>query len=138
VRRLVLLLPLLALAGCGGGHSDPIAKGDAICKDIEKQVLALKRPATLGQVRGYVARSTQIAREGVAKLRALDVPARKRAALNEYLGIAQQVIDLSTQSGAAALAGDAGRQQQLTAQAAQLRPRATAAARRVGFTSCSQ
>jgi hypothetical protein len=132
LRRLVLLAPL-AVLGCGGGHSDPVAKGDAVCRDVNTKIKALGQPTTPTEVRRYVTKSIAIERDGLERLRAVNVP--KAAA---YEKVVAKLIQLSSQAGNAVIAGNAGRQQQLVAQAAALRPLAVATAKRAGLRDCSK
>jgi hypothetical protein len=136
LRRLALLAPLLLL-GCGG-NSGPAAKADAICRDVSGKLNALGQPKTRADVAKYVAQSQAIERDGVRRLKALAVPADKRAAFTAYESAVERLVVLSRQTASAVIANDAARQQQLTAQATPLRQQAIAAAKRAGFKDCSR
>jgi hypothetical protein len=137
LRRLALLTPLVLL-GCGGGKSDPVAKADAICRDVSGKITALDQPQTRADIAKYVAKSQAIERDGVNRLKALTPPKDKRAAFTAYENAIDRLVVLSRQTASAVIANDASRQQKLTAQAAPLRQQAIAAAKRAGFKDCSQ
>jgi hypothetical protein len=137
LRSLVLLAPLVLL-GCGGGKSDPVAKADAICRDVSGKITALDQPQSRADVAKYVAESQAIERDGVKRLKALTPPNDKRAAFTAYEGAIGRLVDLSRQTASAVIANDAARQQQLTAQAGPLTLQAVAAAKRAGFKDCSR
>jgi hypothetical protein len=139
---LALLLVPLVVAGCGGGghntKQDLIAKGDAICHDVNAKVNALGRPTSRTQIVAYVAKGEVIEREGLKRFKALKAPAAQRADLTAYENAVAQAIALSGRVGAVAAAGNAAQTQQLLGQAAPLHQRAVAAARRIGFKECSK
>jgi hypothetical protein len=140
---LALLLVPLAIAGCGGGagpttKQDLVAKGDAICHDVNAKVNALGRPKSRSEIAGYVAKGEAIERDGLKRFNALKVPAAQRADLTAYENAVTQAIALSARVGALASAGNAAQTQQLLAEAAPLHQQAVAAARRIGFKECSK
>jgi len=142
LQPLALVLVPLAVAGCGGGKhntkQDLIAKGDAICHDVNAKINALPKPKSRTQIVAYVAKGEVIERDGVKSFQALKVPAAQKADVAAYVGAVQQAIALSARVGAVAAAGDAAQTQQLLAQATPLHQQAVAAAQRIGFKECSK
>jgi hypothetical protein len=132
LRRLILLAPL-ALIGCGGGHSDPVAKADAVCRDVNTKLRALGQPTTPTEVRRYVSKSIAIERDGLKRLRAANVPKA-----GPYEKVIEKLIELSAQVGDAVISGNAARQQRLTSESAALGPLAKATARQAGLEDCSK
>jgi hypothetical protein len=132
LRRLILLAPL-ALIGCGGGHSDPVSKGDAVCRDVNSKLRALGQPTTPTEVRSFVTKSLAIERDGLKRLRAANVPKA-----GPYEKVIEKLIQLSAQVGDAVISGHAARQQRLTSESAARKPLATATARRAGLKDCSK
>jgi hypothetical protein len=140
-RSLVLAVPLV-VAGCGGGgHStkqELISKGDAICRDVDAKIKALKTPTTPAEIAKYVSKGQAIERDGLTRLRRLEAPKDLRASLDVYETTVGRAIGLAGKIGAAASSNDAARQQQLQAQAAPLHQTSVAAGRRIGFKDCSK
>lgn len=92
MKRLVLLLLLATLTGCGGsstgrsGNGDKaayIAKAEAICSAAVAKQKALKPPGTVDALAPYVSDVVGVAVQATRELSALRPPAADRAALQE-------------------------------------------------------
>jgi len=71
------------LVGCGSGGklsaSDYRTQGDASCTDAHKRLLAVRAPASAGEVNGYLQKELAIAQEAQSRFAALHPPSSLQA-----------------------------------------------------------
>jgi hypothetical protein len=93
VKRVLLVLPLIACAACSGGSSsssgaskvDYLRKAEAICTKANADQKALKTPTSAAQLSPYVDAVVQIADTSTTALAALTPPKADAAALQSHV-----------------------------------------------------
>jgi hypothetical protein len=140
---LIGLAAAIALAGCGGGgerltRGELISQGDQECREQgqrERQIGAFRDASSLA-ARGD--RLLAADREAFRRFRQLHPPDDVQGDFDAYVKLIGDTLTVETRLVDAAKRGDTTelRRQILEQQA--LRPRLSAAARKVGFKVCSQ
>ncbi len=133
----------LGVAGCGGGgnrlsKADLVKQGDQLCRAqraADQKIGATRTVKTLAAKGDQLLASDRAALDRFAKLRP---PSDLQGDFDSYVTLLRQSLAAEVQLVQAARKSNVAalRQQILALQAA--RPRLTAAARKVGFRSCSQ
>lgn len=92
MKRVLVLVPLLALTACGGGSSSKLSakdgylvKAEAICSKANADQKALKTPAGQGELSAYVDAVVKIAETSTTALSALTPPAKDKADLEKHV-----------------------------------------------------
>lgn len=137
---------LLLLAACGGGDdggerlskSEWIEQADAICAQADEDVDALTEPSTLDEIPEFTETASEISREALTELRALQPPEEDQATVDEMLDLVEQQIELGEQIGEAASDGDQEEVQRLAAEAEPLEAEANEKARQYGLEDCGE
>jgi hypothetical protein len=137
---------MLLLAGCGGGgdggerlsKDEWIEEADAICARADEEVGALTEPSTLDEIPEFTESASEISREALADLRALQPPEEDQATVDEMLDLVEQQIELGEQIGEAARDGDQEEVQRLAAEAEPLEGEANEKARQYGLEDCGE
>ena len=91
--KLLLVLPLVAVAACSGGSSSEVAakrsayvqQAEAICKKANADQSALKKPSTAKQLSPYVDAVVQIADRSTTALLKLTPPKEDQKALDQHV-----------------------------------------------------
>ena len=133
----------LGVAGCGGGgnrlsKADLVKRGDQLClaqRAADQKIGATQTVKTLAAKGDQLLASDRAALDRFAKLRP---PSDLQADFDSYVTLLRQSLDAEAQLVSAARTSNVAalRKQILVLQAA--RPRLAAAARKIGFQSCSQ
>lgn len=100
-RALLLLLALIALAGCGesGGNGQALtreqyaAKADAICGKYKRQTETLGRIATSADLAAAADKVLSVLNKERGELRALEPPADEQATANAWLDQLDVIVD---------------------------------------------
>ncbi|MBD0317174.1 MAG: hypothetical protein ICV71_01525 [Thermoleophilia bacterium] len=134
-----------ATASCSGGGGDGrlsreefIRRADAICTDYDARLARLGNPASIEELGKLAARALPIAREGVAKLRALEPPETLEGDVDRWLARNDENVASIAAIGDAARADDATRVQELASAATANERKADALARRLGLRACAK
>lgn len=143
--RLVLLLPLAALAvACGGDGDDRLSrevlasKVNAICAKFDRQLTALGDPSSIDEVAEFARKATGLAREGVAELRSLEPPEEDEQQYDRFLAEGDRVVELSSRLEKAARDADAEELEQILREAQESERRSDRVARDLGFVECAE
>ena len=136
---------MLLLAACGGddgrerlSKSEWIEQADAICAEADEGVDALTEPSTLDEIPEFTESASEISREALADLRALQPPEEDQATVDGMLDLVEQQIELGEQIGEAASDGDQEEVQRLAAEADPLEAEANERARQYGLEDCGE
>jgi hypothetical protein len=137
-----LILAALALGGCAGGDDGPTRAGWAgeandVCRTYERRIEALGSPTTADEAETFIRRALPLAREELAKLRAIDRPAGDDARIEQMLGAVDDGIGALDDVLRAREAGDEAAAADATARGRQAADRANGIARRLGATVCA-
>jgi hypothetical protein len=153
MRRPVPLLAATALlAACGSGddpgptRADYIKRADAICaksnRELAETNLRLAEQARtakrLSVFTENLEEGNQIAREGLQRIRRIEVPRGAEDEVERVFRSRQYQLDLIDQLTAAARREDAGKFAQLSGQIQRARQQAQLRARRFGFKVCGR
>jgi hypothetical protein len=142
----VLIVVTVAAAGCGGSSSssssvssaDYVAGAERICNTVNGQIAALPKIKTVQDLLTTGPKEVQLARQGVAKLKALPAPEAKKAAVSQYVATLEQETTLSGKLIAAFEARDATALRHIEAQSRVAQAQAHTRARALGLTACAR
>lgn len=144
MRRVTLVVVVLALAGCGGGDGGPrlsrdafIVKANALCAKVEAQQKALAAPTTLAEIPGYVDTALPILDAGVNELRALRPPENMQEGVDDWLATTDETRNVLRSLKKAALANDAAAARAAGSEGQAVDDRRDAQARALGLTACA-
>ncbi|MEX2194404.1 MAG: hypothetical protein WD844_03885 [Thermoleophilaceae bacterium] len=138
---LIVLVPLLVLAGCGDdgvSREDYIADADALCERLNEQIEDVNqpRPTNLGELRELLDDAIEVTREGIAELEELDPPEEVDDDVDDFLDSArdqEQLLENARDAGSFEEGGQILRER--------LPPVAEArrdAAEEIGFEECGR
>lgn len=99
---LLLLVPLLALAACGGddgdgsSRDDYIAAADAICERLNEDIAEANesRPSNLAELRALLDRGLEVTREGFDEFEQLDPPEELEDEVDDFLDSAREQAEV--------------------------------------------
>jgi len=152
----------LAFAGCGGGSSTsttgasgasgasgstPLSQGDfvsqanAVCKEENAKVAALKAPTATSSIQDQIPTLEQniaIANDTYTKLSAITPPSNLQAKYAAYLSGGKGQIALANQLLDAAKANDTSKLQQIAAKINAGKAQSDAQAKALGLTECAK
>ena len=133
---------VLLLAACGGDGGEQLSKdewleqADAICAQADEDVEALTEPTKLDEIPEFTDTASEISRDALSNLRALQPPEEDQATVDEMLDLVEQQIEIGEQIGEAAADGDQEEVQRLAAEAEPLENEANEKARQYGLDDC--
>ena len=135
------LLPVLALAGCGGGgggltKKQLVAKGDAICLRVNRQVAKEPDPKTVADLQRLAKRTVELSDPAIKDMEALDPPSELKSDFARFVASLKHQRDLTKQIGDAAGAGDTAKVQQIGAQAQKAQGDYKKLSAKIGFQQC--
>lgn len=144
--RLLVLLPLAALAvACGGGGDDDrltkeelATRVNAICARVERQLDRLGEPSSLAEVAEFAGKATGFARKGVDDMRALRPPEDLESRYERFLDQGEQTVQLSIRLKNAAEEEDVEEFDKILEEAREVARRSETIARGLGFTECAE
>jgi hypothetical protein len=142
IAALAALLDLGPFGGGGGelSKADFIAKGDAICKDAHDQFAQLQKspPTDAAEAVALTQRLIEISENELNAIRDLDAPAEVRPALDRYLRVREQGIDVLRQGLEAAQKKNAQAYAAAQAKITAGQVHRLKLAQAVGFSECSR
>src|SRR5215210_3402637 len=132
-----LLVPAL-VAGCGGGlsKSELVAKGDAICARVNKQIAKEPDPKTAADLERLAKRTVEISGPAIEDMEALDPPSELEDEFEKFVASLKRQRDLTKQIGAAAGAGDTAKVQRIGADAQKAQAEYASVTKKIGFKEC--
>ena len=152
----------LAVAGCGGGsststtgasgasgasgsaplsQSEFVSQANAVCKEQNDKVAALKAPTATSSVQDQIPTLEQniaIANDSYTKLSAITPPSNLQAKYSAYLSDGKGQIALANQLLDAAKANDTNKLQQIAAKINAGRAQTDSEAKALGLTECAK
>ena len=138
-RAAVALLPVLA-AGCGGGgelsRSELVAKGDAICDRVNRQIAKQPDPKTVGDLERLAKRTAAISGPAIDDMEALEPPSELQADFDKFVASLKRQRDLTRRIGDAAASGDTAKVQQIGADAQKAQAEYQRLTGKIGFKEC--
>jgi hypothetical protein len=132
------VLPLLALTGCGGGLSkkELVAKGDAICARVNKQIAKEPDPKTVKDLQRLAKRTVQLSDPAIKDMEALDPPSELKKDFASFIASLKHQRDLTKAIGAAAGAGDNAKIQTIGRDAQKAQADYGRLSKKIGFKQC--
>ncbi|MEO8690139.1 MAG: hypothetical protein ABI611_18225 [Solirubrobacteraceae bacterium] len=134
----VSLLALPLVAGCGGGLSKQqlVAKADAICTRVNKQVAKEPDPKTTKDLERLAKRTVEISDPALKDMEALKPPSNLESDFKKFVAVLKKQRDLTKKIGAAAGKGDTAQVQKIGAQANKAQDEYHRLTGRIGFKEC--
>ena len=132
-------LLLLVLAGCGGDaltKKQLVAKGDAICARINKQVAKEPDPKTAEDLERLANRTVEISDPAIKDMEALEPPDELEKDFDAFVKSLKEQRDLTKQIGEAAGAGDNEKIQKIGTDAQKAQAGYQKLADKIGFKEC--
>lgn len=133
------LLLLLLLAGCGGGglsKNQLVAKGDAICTRVNKQVAKQPDPKSGQDLARVAAAVVKVSDPAIKDMEALDPPSDLKDTFTKFVADLKRQRDLTKQLGEASGSGDTAKVQKIGTQARTAQTTYRAHAKKIGFKVC--
>lgn len=117
-----------------------LSRGDEVCREAHDEFLDIQRsaPRTASDAEAIAEALIEVAEEETAALRELDPPAGLATRLESYLDEREQGIELLRTGLAAAQDEDVRAYEAAQAKLARTQPKRLRAARKVGFSECSE
>jgi hypothetical protein len=138
-RAAVALLPVLA-AGCGGGgelsRSELVAKGDAICARVNKQIAKEPDPKNAADLERLAKRTVEISGPAIEDMEALEPPSELKDEFEKFVASLKRQRDLTRQIGEAAGAGDTAKVQRIGSDAQKAQAEYASQTKKIGFKEC--
>lgn len=133
---------VLLLGACGGdgeerlSKADWIEQADAICARASEDVEALTEPTKLDEIPEFTDTASEISRDALSDLRALQPPEEDQTTVDEMLDLVEQQIEIGEQIGEAAADGDQDEVQRLADETDPIENEADEKARQYGLDDC--
>jgi hypothetical protein len=129
---------ILPLAGCGGGlsKSELVAKGDAICKRVNRQVAKEPEPKTAADLQGLAKKTVEISDPAIDDMEKLEPPDELEKDFAAFVASLKEQRDLTKQIGDAAGAGDTAKIQRVGAEAQKAQEKYRKLSDKIGFKEC--
>ncbi len=136
--RAAAALLLLVIAACGGGLSkgELVAKGDAICARVNKQVAKEPDPKTAEDLERLANRTVEISDPAIKDMEALEPPGELESDFDKFVASLKRQRDLTKKIGAAAAEGDTAEVQKIGAQAQKAQDEYRRLTGKIGFKEC--
>jgi hypothetical protein len=135
----VAVLLLLPLAGCGGSElsrKQLVAKADAICTRVNKQVAKEPDPKTTKDLQRLAQRTVEISDPALDDMDALKPPSEIESDFKKFVAILRKQRDLTEQIGKAAGKDDTEQVQKIGAQAQKAQDEYRRLTGKIGFKEC--
>ena len=132
-----LLVPAL-VAGCGGGlsKSELVAKGDAICARVNKQIAKEPDPKTAADLERLAQRTVEISGPAIKDMEALEPPGELEGDFDKFVASLNRQRDFTRQIGEAAGDGDTAKVQRVGADAQKAQAEYNRVSAKIGFKQC--
>src|SRR5215210_2253595 len=132
-----LLVPAL-VAGCGGGlsKSELVAKGDAICARVNKQIAKEPDPENAADLERLAKRTTEISGPAIKDMEGLEPPSELEDDFDKFVASLKRQRDLTEEIGEAAGDGDTAKVQRIGADAQKAQAEYTRVSAKIGFEQC--
>jgi hypothetical protein len=132
------LLALLLVAGCGDTLSKKqlVAKADAICTRVNKQVAKEPDPKTTKDLERLAKRTVEITDPALEDMDALKPPSSLERDFKKFVAVLRKQRDLTKKIGAAAGKGDTAKVQKIGAQANKAQDEYHRLTGKIGFKEC--
>jgi hypothetical protein len=133
------LLLLLLVAGCGGGglsKSQLVAKGDAICTRVNKQVAKQPDPKSTKDLARVAQAVVKVSDPAIKDMESLDASGAQKDTFAKFVADLKRQRDLTKQLGDAAGKGDTAKVQKIGTQARTAQTTYRAHAKKIGFKVC--
>jgi hypothetical protein len=129
---------LLFIAACGGGLSkgELVAKGDAICARVNKQVAKEPDPKTAEDLERLANRTVEISDPAIKEIEALEPPGELESDFDKFVASLKRQRDLTEKIGGAAAEGDTAEVQKIGAQAQKAQDEYRRLTGKIGFKEC--
>ena len=136
--RAAAALLLLLIAACGGGLSkgELVAKGDAICARVNKQVAKEPDPKTAKDLERLANRTAELSAPAIKDMEALEPPSELEADFDKFVASLKRQRDLTKKIGATAGAGDTAEVQKIGTQAQRAQDEYRRLTGKIGFKEC--
>jgi hypothetical protein len=136
--RAAAALLLLFIAACGGGLSkgELVAKGDAICARINKQIAKEPDPKTAKDLERLANRTVELSDPAIEDMEALEPPSELEADFEKFVASLKRQRDLTKKIGAAAGEGDTAKVQEIGADAQKAQDEYRRLTGKIGFKEC--
>ena len=131
------LLPLL-IAACGGGLSkgELVAKGDAICARINKQIAKEPDPKTAADLERLANRTAELSDPAIKDMEALEPPSELESDFDRFVASLKRQRDLTKKIGAAAGEDDTAEIQKIGSDAQKAQDEYRRLTGKLGFKQC--
>ena len=129
---------LLFIAACGGGLSkgELVAKGDAICARVNKQVAKEPDPKTAKDLERLANRTVELSDPAIKDLQALEPPSELESDFDKFLASLKHQRELAKRIGAAAGDRDTAEVQKIGTQAQKAQDEYRRLTGKIGFKEC--
>jgi len=137
-RAAAALLPLV-VAGCGGdslSKGELVAKGDAICSRVNKQIAKEPEPKSAADLERLAKRTVEISGPAIEDMEALEPPSELEGDFDRFVASLKRQRDLTREIGAAAGAGDTAKVQRIGADAEKAHAQYARLTEKLGFKQC--
>ena len=136
--RAAAALLLLVIAACGGGLSkgELVAKADAICGRVNKQIAKEPDPKTVKDLQRLAKRTVQLSDPAIKDMQALEPPSELESDFDEFVASLKHQRDLTTKIGAAAAKDDTAEVQKIGTQAQKAQDEYRRLTGKIGFKEC--
>jgi len=137
-RAAVALLVPAIVAGCGGGlsKSELVAKGDAICARVNKQIAKEPDPKTAADLERLARRTAEISGPAIDDMEALEPPGELEDDFETFVASLKRQRELTQQIGEAAGDGDTAKVQRIGADAQTAQAEYNRVSAKIGFKQC--
>jgi hypothetical protein len=134
----VAVLLIGSVAGCGGGLSkgELVAKADAICARVNKQIAREPEPRSARDLQRLASRTVEISDPAIEEMAALEPPDELEADFGKFVASLKKQRDLTKQIGEAAGEGDTAKIQQVGADAQKAQAEYQRLSNKIGFKEC--
>ena len=136
--RAAAALLLLVIAACGGGLSkgELVAKADAICGRVNKQIAKEPDPKTAKDLERLANRTVELSDPAIKDMQALEPPSELEADFDKFVASLKRQRDLTKKIGAAAGEGDTAEVQKIGTQAQKAQDEYRRLTGKIGFKEC--
>ena len=132
-------LLLLLVAGCGGDEltkKQLVAKGDAICARINKQMAKQPDPKTVKDLQRLANRTVELSNPAIKDMEALEPPSELESDFDKFVASLKRQRDLTKKISGAAADGDTAEIQKIGSDAQKAQDEYRRLTGKIGFKEC--